>query len=81
MVEPRQDLGRFCGVYSVGDSLDSPRHELTPARQTIGEVVADLMEVRRSRRIVYFAQIIDMATLAPVEADEVTIARLRQVET
>ena len=81
MDEPREDLGRFCGVYSLGDALDWPRHELTPRRQTIGEVVADLLEVRRARRVVYFAQIIDMATLAPVEPEEATVARLRQAET
>jgi hypothetical protein len=81
VAEPNEHLERFCGVYSMGDALDWPRHELTPPRHTVKEVVADLVEIRRSRRIVYFAQIIDMATLAPIESDEATIARLRQAET
>jgi hypothetical protein len=78
MVDLVADGGNFQGVYSVGNALDAPTHELTPPRDTIEEVVADLLKEQARRRIIYFAQIISTATLHPIESSEATIERLRQ---
>jgi hypothetical protein len=81
MTDPVAEGGHFRGVYSVGDALDAPTHELTPPRDTIEEVVADLLEAQARRRIIYFAQIINTATLHPIEPARATIERLRQADT
>ena len=72
--------GHFRGVYSLGNTLDAPDHYLTPPRDTIEEVVADLLQERARRRIIHFAQIISTATLYPIEPAEATMERLRQLD-
>jgi hypothetical protein len=72
--------GRFRGAYSMGDALDGRDHELTPERDTIEEVVTDLLEVQQQKTAVHFAQIIDTMSLRPIEPTQRTIARLRQPE-
>ena len=81
MVDSVAQGGHFRGVYSVGNALDAPRHELTPPRDTIEEVVADLVRKQARRRIIYFAQIINTATLHPIEPATATIERLRRADT
>jgi hypothetical protein len=72
------EAGHFFGVYSVGDSLDARTHELTPSRDTIEEVVADLLKAQARRRIIRFARIVSTSTLHSIEPVDVTIERLRQ---
>ena len=72
--------GRFRGVYCVGNTLDARTHGLTPERDTIEEVITDLLIAQKRKRIVYSAQIINTATLYPIEPAEATIARLRQMD-
>ena len=76
MANSEPDGGRFCAAYSTGSALDALSHELTPLRNTTQEVVADLLELRRLKRVIHFAQIIDMATLEPIEPPSATLARL-----
>ena len=59
--------GRFRGVYCVGNTLDARTHGLTPERDTIEEVITDLLIAQKRKRIVYSAQIINTATLYPIE--------------
>jgi len=73
--------GHFRGVYSVGSTLDAPRHELTTPRDTIEEVAADLVREQAQGRAIYFAQIINTATLHPIEPAEATMERLRRADT
>lgn len=77
MVDPLA-RGRFRGAYSLGNALDARTHELTPERDTIEEVVADLLEAQQQKRTFHFAQIIDTTSLRPIEPARNTLARLRQ---
>ena len=79
MVDPLA-RGRFRGAFSLGNALDARIHELTPERDTIEEVVADLLEAQQQKRTFHFAQIIDTATLRPIEPVRTTLARLREPE-
>ena len=72
--------GQFRGAYSLGDALDARAHELTPERDTIEEVVTDLLEAQRQKRTFHFVQIIDTTTLRPIEPAKNTLARLRQLD-
>jgi hypothetical protein len=66
----------FCGAYGVGDGEGTVTQEMTPVRQTVAEVVADLKEARRRRRKLQLAQIIDLKRLEPIEPAGATMARL-----
>jgi hypothetical protein len=79
MVNPAAK-GRFRGAYSVGNALDGRDHDLTPERDAIEEVVADLLEAQKQRGTLHFAQIIDAMTLRPTEPARETLARLREPE-
>jgi hypothetical protein len=70
------DVGGFCGAYGVDDSDGALMQEMTPVRQTIAEVVADLREARRRRRKLQSVQIIDLRRLEPIEPAGATMARL-----
>lgn len=72
--------GRFRGAYSMGNALDGRAHSLTPERDTIEEVIADLLEAQKQKATVHFAQVIDAVTLRPIEPAQETLARLRQPE-
>jgi hypothetical protein len=50
--------------------------EMTPVRQTVAEVVADLRAARRAKRKLQLAQIIDLERLEPIEPAPATMARL-----
>ena len=79
-MDNRAAKGRFRGAYSLGDALDGRAHGLTPERDTVEEVVADLLEAQRQKATLHFAQIIDTMTLRPIEPAQKTLARLRQPE-
>jgi hypothetical protein len=49
---------------------------MTPVRDTVAEVVADLKAARRQRRKLRLAQIIDLRRLQPIEPVRATMARL-----
>jgi hypothetical protein len=72
--------GRFRGAYSMGNALDGRAHSLTSERDTIEEVVADLLEAQQQRGALHFAQILDTTTLRPIEPAQRTLARLSQPE-
>ena len=80
MSEITADGSHFFGVYSVGNTLDARTHELTPSRDTVEEVVADLQKAQAQRSVIGFAQIISTATLDPVEPAGATIERLRRTD-
>jgi hypothetical protein len=66
----------FCGAFGSGEDIASFAQELTPVRQTVEEVVADLKHVVESRRKLRIAQIIDLGRLEPIEPMRATMARL-----
>jgi hypothetical protein len=66
----------FCGAYGVDDSEGAVTQEMTPVRQTVAEVVADLRAARRAKRKLQLAQIIDLKRLEPIEPAPATMARL-----
>ena len=66
----------FCGAYGVDDSDGMVTQEMTPVRQTVAEVVADLRAARRAKRKLQLAQIIDLERLEPIEPAPATMARL-----
>jgi hypothetical protein len=66
----------FCGAYGVDDSEGAVTQQMTPVRQTVAEVVADLREARRGKRKLQLAQIIDLERLEPIEPAPATMARL-----
>jgi hypothetical protein len=70
------DSPGFCGAYGVDDSEGMVTQEMTPVRQTVAEVVADLREARRAKRKLQLAQIIDLERLEPIEPAPTTMARL-----
>ena len=79
MIDPPA-RGRYRGAYSLGNALDARTHELTPERDTIEQVVADLLGAQQQKRTLHFAQIIDTTTLRPIEPARTTLARLREPE-
>jgi hypothetical protein len=79
-MDNRVAKGRFRGAYSLGNALDGRAHSLTPERDTVEEVVADLLGAQRQKATLHFAQIIDTTTLRPIEPAQETLARLRQSE-
>ncbi|HXU58600.1 MAG TPA: hypothetical protein VN710_07610 [Verrucomicrobiae bacterium] len=66
----------FCGAYGVDDNEGAVTQQMTPVRQTVAEVVADLREARRGKRKLQLAQIIDLERLEPIEPAPATMARL-----
>jgi hypothetical protein len=66
----------FCGAYGVDDNEGTVTQQMTPVRQTVAEVVADLREARRGKRKLQLAQIIDLERLEPIEPAPATMARL-----
>ena len=80
MSEITAEGGHFFGVYCAGNTPDARARELTPSRDSIEEVVADLQKAQAQRSIIGFAQIISTATLDPVEPAGATIERLRQTD-
>jgi hypothetical protein len=75
MLDGGSEIGGFCGAYGVGDDGGNLTQEMTPVRQTVAEVVADLREARRRRKL-ELAQIIDLRRLQPIEPAQATMARL-----
>jgi hypothetical protein len=76
MLNEGTDSGGFCGAYGVDESDGAVSQEMTPVRQTVAEVVADLREARRRRRKLQVVQIIDLQRLEPIEPAPATMARL-----
>jgi len=76
MLDGGIETNGFCGAYGVGDGDGTVTQEMTPVRQTVAEVVADLKEARRRRRELQLVQIIDLRRLEPIEPAGVTMARL-----
>jgi hypothetical protein len=68
---------RFVGVYGSGEDQIPLNQKLTPARGSIGAVIADLAERQMREGMLGFVQIIDLAMLEPVEPYQVTLTRLR----
>lgn len=71
-----EDRG-FCGAYGIDDNAEAIDQQLTPVRDTVEEVVADLRAVRQRRRRLRLAQIIDLKRLEPIEPAAETMARLK----
>ena len=71
----REDGGGFCGSYGVDDSGDAVVQALTPVRETVAEVLADLRVAQRQRKL-RLVQIIDLDRLEPIEPAPATMARL-----
>ena len=67
----------FCGAYGIGDDAEAITQQLTPVRDTVEEVVADLQAVRRRKHQLRLAQIIDLNRLEPIEPSAETMARLK----
>jgi hypothetical protein len=67
----------FCGAYGTSDNTEGIAQQLTPVRDTVEEVVADLQAVRRRKRQLRLAQIIDLNRLEPIEPAATTLARLK----
>lgn len=76
MLDDGRETSGFCGAYGVGEGDGDITQEMTPVRQTVAEVVADLKEARRRRRKLRLAQIIDLRRLRPIEPARATMARL-----
>jgi hypothetical protein len=76
MLNDRAESPGFCGAYGVDDSEGALTQEMTPVRQTVAEVVADLRAARRAKRKLQLAQIIDLKRLEPIEPAPATMARL-----
>ena len=76
MLDGGIETSSFCGAYGVGDGEGTMTQEMTPVRQTVAEVVADLKEARRRRRKLQLVQIIDLKRLEPIEPAGATMARL-----
>jgi hypothetical protein len=74
--EDAEDRG-FCGAYGIDDNAEAIDQQLTPVRDTVEEVVADLRAVRQRRRRLRLAQIIDLKRLEPIEPAATTMARLK----
>jgi hypothetical protein len=71
----RKDCGGFCGSYGVDDGGDTVVQALTPVRETVAEVVADLRAAQRQRKL-RLVQIIDLDRLEPIEPAPATMATL-----
>ena len=76
MLNEGMDSPGFCGAYGVDDNEGAVTQQMTPVRQTVAEVVADLREARRGKRKLQLAQIIDLERLEPIEPAPATMARL-----
>ena len=77
MLKDDADDRGFCGAYGIDDDAEAIEQQLTPVRDTVEEVVADLRAVRRDRRRLRLAQIIDLNRLEPIEPATETMARLK----
>ena len=67
---------RFVGLYGVGEDYAELIQKLTPARDSIAAVMADLSRRQKHEGGLGFAQILDLSVLEPVEPYQVTLARL-----
>jgi hypothetical protein len=73
------DGKRFCGVYGVIESVSDLGQGATPARQSVDDVVSDLVDLRRRGIVLHLVQIIDLKTLRPVEPWPRTMERLGSI--
>ncbi|MEA2781724.1 MAG: hypothetical protein QOK29_3268 [Rhodospirillaceae bacterium] len=77
MTTVNSERSRFCGAYGVGDGLSVITQRTTPIRNSVEDVVTDLVAAKKQGLSLQFAQIIDLQTLEPIEALRETLARLR----
>ena len=66
----------FCGVYGVIESVANLGQGATPPRDSIEDVLGDLVRLRQEGHVLHLVQIIDLQTLRPVEPWMRTMERL-----
>ena len=69
---------QYCGAYQLRDAWGGSIQQLTPVRQSVADVAADLRTARDQAGRFDRARIIDLQTLRAVEPWPATMARLRR---
>lgn len=76
MLPADTDGSRFVGLYGISEDQGDLIQKLTPPRDSIDAVMADLADKQRHEGKLEFVQIVDLSMLQPVEPYQTTLARL-----
>lgn len=77
MLSADKNKSRFAAVYGLGEDQFRLNQKLTPTRNSVEAVMADLAKRQTREGPLHFVQIIDLSMLEPVEPYQATLAQLR----